>query len=334
MRKYCPYCDKEHDVQIIEEKSECIVKGFQVDYVEKNYFCDVCGEGFCDGELEDINLMSARDAYKKENNLLTSNEIKSIREKYKLSQSDLALILGWGEVTITRYETKEIQNKNYDDVLRQIDANPYLLYDYYIMNMESFNPKKQAKISEKIFSIAPDKEQVNKLIEDTLIKKYFSIEEINRGNKMLNLNKIFAVIKRILEKCGNIYKTKLVKLLWYIDMKNYKDNKESMTGLAYYHMNYGACPLGLDLILDSKNIIIDEIEDDDSTKYLIKKVDSHYLLNEKEIQVIDFVTNFFRDYSSRKIVEYMHNERAYLETEQNEWISYKYATDISFASQS
>ena len=49
-----------------------------------------------------------------------------------MSQSDLALILGWGEVTITRYETKEIQNEKYDAVLRKIKDNPYLLYDYFM----------------------------------------------------------------------------------------------------------------------------------------------------------------------------------------------------------
>ena len=33
-----------------------------------------------------------------------------------------------------------------------------------------------------------------------------------------------------------------------------------MTGLAYFHMPYGACPLGLDLILDSKSLEVEEIE--------------------------------------------------------------------------
>ena len=38
-------------------------------------------------------------------------------------------------------------------------------------------------------------------------------------------------------------------------------------------MAHGACPLGLDLILDSKNVIINEFEEEDYTKYLIKKVE-------------------------------------------------------------
>ena len=330
MKVYCPYCDKDHEVVITEEKTECIVKGEKISYLEKNYYCDVCNVEFCNGELEDINLLSARDAYRKEHNLLTSNEIKSIREKYKLSQSDLALILGFGEVTITRYETKEIQNKNYDDILRGISNDPYLLYDYYMMNIKNFNSKKQAKIAKKIFSIAPDKEQVDKLIEDNLIKKYFSVDEDTRGNKVLSLSKILAIIKRILMNCENLYKTKLVKLLWYIDMKFFQETKESMTGLAYFHMSYGACPLGLDLILDSKKIVIEEIEEDDAIKNLIIEVESDYILNSKELEIIDFVTDFFKDYSSKEIVQYMHKEKAYLETSKNEFISYKYAKYIHF----
>jgi len=63
--------------------------------MRKKSYGDMSDAEFSDGVLEDLNLLSARDTFRKEHNLLTSNEIRSIREKYKLSQSDLALILGW-----------------------------------------------------------------------------------------------------------------------------------------------------------------------------------------------------------------------------------------------
>lgn len=45
--------------------------------------------------------------------LLTSDEIVAIRESYGLSQVDLAKLLGWGEATISRYESKAIQDEAY-----------------------------------------------------------------------------------------------------------------------------------------------------------------------------------------------------------------------------
>lgn len=41
------------------------------------------------------------------------DEIVAIRESYGLSQVDLAKLLGWGEATISRYESKAIQDEAY-----------------------------------------------------------------------------------------------------------------------------------------------------------------------------------------------------------------------------
>lgn len=54
----------------------------------------------------------------------TSNEIMAIRESYGLSQVDLERLLGWGEVTISRHESKAIQEEAYDTMLRLIRDNP------------------------------------------------------------------------------------------------------------------------------------------------------------------------------------------------------------------
>lgn len=39
-------------------------------------------------------------------------------------QVDLAKLMGWGEATISRYESKAIQDKAYDTMLRLIKDNP------------------------------------------------------------------------------------------------------------------------------------------------------------------------------------------------------------------
>ena len=329
IKTYCPFCDKEHDLEVVQKEEEVNVKGELIKYKEENYYCSSCDAEFCNGEMEDNNLLKAKDEYRKKHNLLTSDEIRNIREKYCLSQSDLALILGWGEVTITRYETKEIQNENYDKILRRINDNPYELYDCFKMNCNNFSQKKRMKILKKLFSIAPNEEHNNCLLEDTLIKRHFTIDEIYKGNRDISLSRIFAVIKEILKTNKKLYKTKLVKLLWYIDINNYKKTKESITGLSYLHMTYGACPLGLDLILNSKSIEIEENEVDDSVMCLIKKVESDYILKDIELESIREVSNKFKNYTTKEIIEYMHNEKAYLQTIQNELISFEYAKYVT-----
>ena len=96
------------------------------------------------------NLLDARNVYRKAHGLLTSSEIVSIREQYGLSQSDLALLLNWGEVTISRYESKAIQDEAYDNILRGIQENPLLAYEYLEKNKSKFNFDKYKAIKNNL----------------------------------------------------------------------------------------------------------------------------------------------------------------------------------------
>lgn len=327
---YCKFCDCVHELKVLENKEECNIKEEQIEYIKKEYLCEKTNNVFTTPDLDDINQLESKDIYRKKHNLLTSKDIKQIREKYSLSQSDLALILGWGEVTITRYETKEIQNEKYDNILRKINDNPYILYDYFEINKDCFDQKKQIKISKKIISVSPSIEHANKLIEQSLIKKHFTNDSIYRGNSDINLNRILAILKRVVDSGFLLYKTKIGKILWYIDILFFKKYNYSISGLSYFNMKYGACPLGLDLILDSPSVEIKEVIEDDYVKTLITNVITDYQLTPNEIEIIDVVINKFRDLNTNQIIEYMHKETAFIETKENTFISFEYANTVEF----
>ena len=121
--QFCPFCEEEHDVILKKEIRKSIVKDCELESEIYFYECNKSGETFESGELLDINLMLMRDAYRKKNNLLTKDEIVSIREKYKITQEDLSNMLGLGEKTIARYETNTIQDRPYDVLLRKLNED-------------------------------------------------------------------------------------------------------------------------------------------------------------------------------------------------------------------
>ena len=53
----------------------------------------------------------------------------------------MAKLLGVGDVTVTRYETKQIQDEAHDKIMRLIDKNALIALEYL--------EKKQRKISKK-----------------------------------------------------------------------------------------------------------------------------------------------------------------------------------------
>ena len=109
----CPLCDEVHLVEERERDATAIIKEEKISYRQKYYLCvnsDEDENQFVPAKLMDENLLSARNAYRVVHNMLTSDEIIALRKKYDLTQKEFAKMLGWGEATIARYETKLIQD--------------------------------------------------------------------------------------------------------------------------------------------------------------------------------------------------------------------------------
>lgn len=118
MLMFCPYCDKEHNVNVIKKDTSCIINNEKIDYIEQVYYCDNSNKYFYDGLMDDENLLRARDEYRKKHNLLTSLEIKQKRNKLNLSQNEFSLVLGFKENLIKNFESKQIQSIEEDNLIR------------------------------------------------------------------------------------------------------------------------------------------------------------------------------------------------------------------------
>ena len=94
------------------------VKGIKIKFTEKYKVDAKTNEEIFDRDIEQENDIKLYNIYKKRMNLLTTNEIKEIRERYGLSQKDFALALGMGEITINRLENGSIQSEAVDSIIR------------------------------------------------------------------------------------------------------------------------------------------------------------------------------------------------------------------------
>lgn len=94
------------------------VKGIKIKFTEKYKVDSKTNEEIFDRDIEQENDVKLYNIYKKRMNLLTTNEIKEIRERYGLSQKDFALALGMGEITINRLENGSIQSEAVDSIIR------------------------------------------------------------------------------------------------------------------------------------------------------------------------------------------------------------------------
>lgn len=117
----CPICGRSHIIEIRKRDSQMLVRGETIAFEEIYYLCP---EGLYEDDeywpagVMDQNLLRARDSYRRKYGLLTSDEIREIREKFGYSQEEFSLALKQDPTTISRIETKEIQTYTLDIWIR------------------------------------------------------------------------------------------------------------------------------------------------------------------------------------------------------------------------
>ena len=171
------------------------------------------------------------------------------------------------------------------------------------------------------------------LTRQTFEGEYANFEEPSDSNGFttLNIDKIEAMISYIAEKVNNLFKVKLMKMLWYSDVLSFAENGYSMTGMAYRHEPMGALPIGHYSLMNLENLNVQEEVscNYDIMLHVYPTANMDYsVLTDGEKAILDKVITKFKDYRAKDIVDYMHAERAYMETKPGEIIPFSLAKEI------
>ena len=329
----CPLCDELHLVEVRERDAISIVKEERVCYRQKYYRCVNSDEGendFIPSKVMDENLLAARNAYRHSHHMLTSDEIVALRRKYGLTQKEFAKMLGWGEATIARYETKLIQDETHDDILKKVRDDVLEAHNYLERNKDQFSVEQYNQIlvminqeidASKVF-------HTKKRIEADYVRYRENLE--STGGTQLDIDKVCNMIKFFANHSRELYKVKLMKLLWYSDALSFKRYHHSMSGLVYQHMTYGALPIGNEDFM--KLVSVERIEDDINQTTSYKLIPSPELdenvFSQEEKEILYEVQKKFIGYTGKDIALYMHEEVAYTDTSRYEVIPYSLAGRI------
>lgn len=330
----CPLCGKTHEVEERKRFTTMTLKDEEVTYEERFYFCANSDEDeneFETGAMTNENLLNARNAYRIKHGLLTSDEIVSIRESYGLSQVDLARLLGWGEATISRYESKAIQDEAYDTMLRLVKDNPLQALEFLKKNADKFSNIKRREIHSRIIEKL-DAYGKEYLTRRALEGEYANFEEPSDSNgfRTLDIDKIEAIISYLAERMSSLYKVKLMKMLWYSDVLAFIKNGCAMTGMVYRHEAMGALPIGHYSLMNLEKLNVqEEVSDNYGSMlhiYPSKNMD-YSILSDDEKTILDKVVAKFKYYKAKEIIAYMHEEKAYTETASGEIIPFSLAKE-------
>lgn len=333
LEHFCPECLDLHEFKHRNKSEDYEIKNETVTVNAHYLECTACGELILDPENPDENYIKAYDMYRESKNLLTSSEIQDLRKKYNLSQRQMAKILGWSHVTLSRYETGAIQSQSHNNelVLLHEPENMLTILD---TNKDNLNPKEYLAIRSKIEKIINATTGANFY---QLVENYFSSQpsEFN-GFSKFNLEKLINLLKYYLSRDSQVFKVKLMKYLWYTDFIHFKNYTVSMTGLSYIRIKMGPVPNEYDMLI---SLILNE-ERDIGREYIDfpkgqgelfssnEDFDSS-LFTDDELETMKKVYDLVSPHNSSSISKLSHKEKAWLETENRNFISYMFANELS-----
>jgi putative zinc finger/helix-turn-helix YgiT family protein len=323
---------EEHEVKTVLVKDQATFKSVQVNYEASYLYCDEAEELYMDEQMMKENDARLKDAYRKTEGLLTSAEIIGIRAMYGISQSDLCILLGWGGKTITRYESHQVQDKAHDTILKKLEQDP----EWFLSLLNDAKEQLSMDAYQKYLEAATalyEKEQdsyLRKAIEASYAR--FHGNQMFHGNTDLSLDKVVDVIRYFAAstKITNLYKVKLMKLMWYADALSYKNRGVAITGLVYQALPMGAVPVGHNSIIVLRNVPCEEVDMGESNAYhfFLEQADLFPTLSDDDINILDIVIEKFGKMSKNEIVSFMHKEQAYIETAPRDMIQFKYAENL------
>ncbi len=117
MKGICPNCEKETELELVRTKEVVEVRGEAIE-VDVEYFkCAECGADFVNTRGPDALVLAYRE-YRHRRDMLQPEQIRGWRKQYGLTQNELSKILGWGGVTLSRYENGALHSKAHEKILR------------------------------------------------------------------------------------------------------------------------------------------------------------------------------------------------------------------------
>jgi putative zinc finger/helix-turn-helix YgiT family protein len=321
---YCENCHSLVEYEIIEKKEVYNLRGDLIEINSDVAKCKTCNSELFEPYLENENLKQLYRKYAKKHNLVLPEDIKSTREKYDVTQTLFAIILGIGEATIERYESGSLPSESISNLIKSAE-NP-LFFSQMLEN----NKSKLTKT---------DYERIKKNIEeikDFNVNYLSTLEQVylqNTNSKDLNFQKLYevvAVLFNAIKMLGInfLYKTKFVKLLWIIESSYYDTFGEKLTGLDFAHLPYGPVPerhyILLEIMKEAKIINIKEVDDEQDKTYTILYPNDLSYAKFLEVSKQDFIKKIVGKYgtlNAKELTELTHNDLRWINTKDGELIS-------------
>ena len=278
-KTFCEECRNDVEYTTASVPMTGTIKGKEYHYTGTEARCADCGSLVFVPEISDDNLRSLYNVFREENGIVSLDVICAIPEKYDIGKRPLSLLLGWGELTFSRYCDGDIPTRQYSDILQRIYNEPQFYSE--LLEANKANLKSQRTY-----------EKTRRAVDALLSVDTPSNSKIN------------TVIQYLLYQCEDITPLALQKALYYIQGFHFAFYRTFLFPEDCQAWTHG--PVYRDIYFRYRDYRFDPIE---KTATFDTSV-----FSASEKAICDSVINNLCCYSGKILERFTHNEAPWLTT--------------------
>lgn len=306
-----PFTGKE--MKRVYEKRTWNFRGEQYEYEHIAWLCEDSGEQFTNDESDTAGFVQVTNQYRAKYGIPYTDEIIAVRQRYGISAAKMSLILGIGVNQYRLYEQGEVPSVSNGRMIRSI-MNPKVMLEMVESSKNELSESEYEKIISKVQAIIASSEAYK--MEQYETKRIFNTSRgADNGYAQLSLNRLKNIMLYILNRCDDVWCTKMNKLLFYTDFMSYRERGMAMSGLSYRAIDFGPVPERWDRVYSEFPEVRQELRQvGDFVGSILKtseKADNSLFIDD-ELKVLDAICTHFSKMTSREISRISHDEEAWL----------------------
>jgi len=278
-KTFCEECRNDVEYTTVSVPMTGTIKGKEYHYTGIEARCADCGNLVFVPEISDDNLRALYNVFREENGIVPLEVICAIPEKYDIGKRPLSLLLGWGELTFSRYCDGDIPTRQYSDILQRLYHEPQFYSE--LLEANRANLKSQRTY-----------EKTRRAVDALLSTGVPSNSKIN------------TVIQYLLNQCEDITPLALQKALYYIQGFHFAFYRAFLFSEDCQAWTHG--PVYRDIYFRYRDYHFDPIEK--TTAF------DTSVFSAGEKAICDSVINSICCYSGKILERFTHNETPWLTT--------------------
>lgn len=304
---------------VTRKPAKVIYRPDTVTYRGEEYPCVVTlfqdeegGEPYTTTESDTVWFNQVTNQYRAKYGVPYTDEIIALREKYGLSATKMSAILGFGVNQYRLYEMGEVPSESNGKLIRSA-MNPRTFLDLVNNSRHQLTDREYAKISarvEEVIKQIPDWYEERKAVN----RIFHTRRGVENGFAPQSMARLKNLLLYVIEQMGEVFQTKMNKVLFYIDFLSYRESGMSISGLAYNAIEFGPVPQRWDRVYSAFDEIVPEsrlVHDQESTALTASAEADMTCFTEQERAIIDTVCAKMGGLSAHDISELSHKEPAW-----------------------